>query len=267
MFCGYKHINNFNMFYIEQGNGIPIVFIHGFPLSGKIWDFQTPVIESNARVIVPDLRGFGQSEFTDTEYSMELFASDIKALLDTMNIKQVVIAGISMGGYIAFAFYRLFPASVKAMILLDTRAGTDSEEGKKSRIDLARRAHNGEIEQIAEEWITKLLAPATIKSKSYVVNKLRNIITSTNPEIIARASLAMMKRQDSTTLLKDISCPVLIITGEHDRLTPIEEARAMAVSIKGARIEVIKDAGHLTCLEAPEQVNNLIMLFLSNFQN
>lgn len=263
MFAGYKYIKDFKMFYTEYGSGLPVVLIHGFPLSGKIWDFQIPVVGTRARAIAPDLRGFGQSEFTDTEYSMELFAYDIKTLLDTLNIKNAVLAGISMGGYIAFEFYRLFPASVKAMILLDTRAGTDSEEGKKARINLAMRARNGEIEQITEEWIDKLLASATIKSNKTIVERLRNIIGSTNPETIARVSLAMMKRRDSTMMLRDISCPVLILVGEQDKLTPVEESKAMASMINGARIEVIKEAGHLTCFEAPEQVNNSILSFLS----
>ncbi|MGB9734884.1 MAG: alpha/beta fold hydrolase [bacterium] len=261
------YINGFNMFYKEHGEGnVPVLFIHGFPLSADIWDEQINEIGAKTRVICPDLRGFGRTAFTDVSYSMELFASDLKSLIDTLNIKKIILAGLSMGGYIAFSFYKLFPSSVHAMVLLDTRAGSDTEEGKKNRVLLAQRARNGEKDRIADEWVEKLLAPETIKTKHHVVSKVREIILNTPSETIARVSLAMMERQDSTELLKDITCPTLVVVGEKDRLTPVEEARSMASRIKNAKLEVINNAGHLTSMEAPEQLNKVLLAFLSDLR-
>lgn len=260
----YKDINGFNMFYREKGSGIPLLLIHGFPLTGNIWDPQIDVLSAKVRVVVPDLRGFGKSEVTEGTYFMELFAHDLKGLLDTLGIEKAVFTGISMGGYIAFAFYRLFPSSVRALVLLDTKAGADSEEGKKGRMTLAQRARHGEMDKIADEWAGRLFAPSTIKTRPEVVRTVRDGIFHTSPEAIANASLGMMERQDSTPLLRDITCPVLIIVGEEDRIVPVEEARAMAAKIKDARVEVINAAGHLTCLEAPEEVNKIMLKFLSD---
>ncbi len=259
----YKTINGFTLFYREQGKGIPLLLIHGFPLTGNIWDPQIDALSARARVIVPDLRGFGKSEVTEGTYFMELFAHDLKGLLDALGIEKAVLAGISMGGYIAFAFYRLFPSSVRALVLLDTKAGADSEEGKKGRMNLAQRARHGEMDTIADEWAGRLFAPSTLKTKPDVVRAVKDGVFRTSPETIANASLGMMERQDSTPLLGEIACPVLIIVGEEDMLAPVQEAKSMASQIKNARVEVVKGAGHLTCLEAPEAVNSTMLSFLS----
>lgn len=259
----YADINGHNMFYREKGSGMPVLFIHGFPLTGNIWEPQMETLSAKVRVIVPDLRGFGKSGVTDGAYTMELYAKDLKKLLDTLGIEKAVLAGMSMGGYIAFTFYSMFPSIVRAMVLLDTRSGADSEEGKKGRLALAQRARNGEMNKIADEWAERLFAPSTIKTRSDVVHTVRDAVFHTSPEAIANASLGMMERPDSTSLLKDITCPVLIMVGEEDRLTPVEEAKLMASRIKNARLEIVKGAGHLTCLEAPEAVNKGILKFLS----
>ena len=259
-------MNGVDLFYCDLGSGTPVLFIHGFPLTGGIWNYQAEALRSRARVIVPDLRGFGRSAVTPGPYSMDLFAHDMKCLLDELGIGKAVLAGISMGGYISFAFYRLFPSRVQALVLLDTKAGADSEEGKKGRIELARRVRSGEIEKIADEWAQRLFAPQTIKTRSGLVSTVRDAIARSSPEAIANASLAMMERPDSTPLLSGISCPVLIMVGEEDRLTPVNETRLMASHIKDARLEVIKGAGHLACLEEPDQVNSIIMKFLSDIQ-
>lgn len=262
----YSAANGFDMFYRDTGSGIPVLFIHGFPLTGDIWKYQIETLGTMARVIVPDLRGFGRSGITPGPFSMDLFARDMKGLLDELGIDKAVLAGISMGGYISFAFYRLFPARVRALVLLDTKAGADPEEGKKGRLDLARRARSGEMEAIADEWAQRLFAASTRETKPDVVLEVRNAIARSSPEAIAHASLAMMERPDSTPTLSDITCPVLIMTGEHDRLTPVEEAQAIAAKIKSSRLEVIRNAGHLSCLEAPEQVSRRMQEFLSEIQ-
>ncbi len=263
---GLTTINGVDLFYRDLGNGTPVLFIHGFPLTGDIWRYQAEALSSRARVIVPDLRGFGKSGVTAGPYSMDMFARDLKGLLGALRIETAVLAGISMGGYIALSFYRLFSATVKALVLLDTRAGADSEEGRKGRMDLARRARGGEMGRIADEWIEKLFTASTITTKPDIVLKVKNAISRSAPEAIAGAALGMMERPDSTPMLRDITCPVLIMVGEQDRLTPVDDAKAMAAKIKRSRLEVIQNAGHLSCLEAPEQVNRRMQEFLSGIQ-
>lgn len=260
----YKKINGFEMFYRDCGSGVPVLLIHGFPLTGDMWDRQIEVLGSKTRVIVPDLRGFGRSEATDGTYLMDLFAYDLKKLLDTLGIEKAVLAGISMGGYIALAFHRMFPSCVRALVLLDTKAGADSEAGKKDRLETARRARNGEMDKIADEWAEKLFASSSIMNMPEVVRHVRDRISRTSPETIAHASLGMMERFDSTPVLKDISCPVLIIVGEKDNLIPLEESKSMAAHIKNSTVEIVEGAGHLSCLEAPAKVNSLMLKFLSD---
>ena len=259
----YTRINGFDMFYRDEGTGIPLLLIHGFPLTGDIWRPQVEALSPKARVIVPDLRGFGRSGVTEGASTMDVFAGDLKSLLDGLGVEKAVIAGISMGGYVAFAFYRLYASSVRALILLDTKPGADSEQGKAGRLELARSARNGEMERIADDWAGKLFDPSMVSTNPDVVREVRGAIYRSSPEGLANASLGMMERPDSTPMLKDIDCPCLIMVGGNDTITTPREAGSMAIGIKGARAEVIKGAGHLTCLEAPEQVNGLMTSFLS----
>ncbi len=257
-------LNHVEMAYTDQGSGTPVLFIHGYPLSKAMWEPQVKALSANFRVITLDLRGHGESDAPMWLYSMDLFADDILALLDHLSIDQVVLAGFSMGGYIAFAFYRRYQNRVKALILADTRPQADSPEGKLNRFKSAQTAYKEGAGPIAEAMIPKLLTPQTVQRRTEIVQAVRKMITGTPVPGIVGDLMAMAERPDSVTLLSEIRCPTLIIVGEQDGLTPPADAKLMAEKIKNAKLEIIPGAGHLSNLEQPDSFNKAVQKFLAS---
>jgi 3-oxoadipate enol-lactonase len=190
------------------------------------------------------------------------FADDLAGLLNALKIDRAVVCGLSMGGYAAFAFYRKYAGRIAALILSDTRAGADTEEGKRGRYEMADQVIQSGPSAIAGIMISKLLGPLTIQNNSRVVEKVKAVIEAGKAEAIAAAQRGMAERQDSTGLLSTISCPTLIIVGRDDALTPPNEAEKMHNQISGSRFAVISEAGHLPNLEQPEEFNRVVADFL-----
>jgi pimeloyl-ACP methyl ester carboxylesterase len=255
-------LNGVEIAYTDQGKGTPILFVHGYPLSKAMWDPQAKGLASNFRVMTMDLRGHGESEAPLWLYTMEMFADDIKALLDHLSINQVVLAGFSMGGYVTFAFYRKYRNLVKALILADTRPQADSPEGKQGRFKTAQTAHQQGGGVIADAMLPKLLTAQSLQSKNDLVQSVRKIMTHTPVAGIVGDLMAMAGRPDSVPLLSEISCPTLILVGEQDGLTPPADAKLMAEKIKKSRLEIIPAAGHLSNLEQPDHFNKAVRNFL-----
>ena len=116
-------VNGIRLATVDQGRGPPVLLIHGFPLDHSMWDGQIETISSRYRVLAPDLRGFGQSGVTDASVSMEQHADDLAALMDALGIADpIVLCGLSMGGYIAFEFWRKYSPRLRALVLCDTRS-------------------------------------------------------------------------------------------------------------------------------------------------
>jgi pimeloyl-ACP methyl ester carboxylesterase len=198
---------------------------------------------------------------------MEQFADDCAALLDVLNIQQkVVVCGLSMGGYVALAFYRKYPQRVAGLVLTATRAGADSAEGKAGREKAAALAKEQGINPIARAMLPKLLAPANLENKPELAAKLMEIMHSASTPGAMGALLGMRDRPDSTSLLPQVSCPTLIIHGAEDQIIPVSEAEAMQRLIPGARLEVLPGAGHLPNLEQAEKFNALFQDFLGSIQ-
>jgi 3-oxoadipate enol-lactonase len=257
-------LNGVEIAYTDQGKGTPILLIHGYPLSKAMWDPQAKSLSQNFRVITLDLRGHGESEAPLWLYTMDIFADDIRALLDHLSIDQVVLAGFSMGGYIALAFYRRYKNRVKALVLADTRAQADSPEGKQGRFKAAQTAHQQGAGAIADVMIPKLLTPQSLQSRPDLVQNIRKIMTSTPVAGIVGDLMAMAERPDSVPLLSEIACPTLFLVGEQDSLTPPAEAKLMAEKIKKAQLEIIPAAGHLSNLEQPDHFNRAVRRFLES---
>ena len=246
----------------DEGAGLPIIFLHAFPLSQRMWDEQITAFSLANRVITFDWRGFGESELCGDSFLMETFADDLAGLMDGLKIDRAVVCGLSMGGYAAFAFYRTYADRVAALILSDTRAGTDTEEGKRGRYEMADKALQTGSSAIAEIVISKLLGPLTLQHKPQVIATVKAVIAANRPEAIAAAQRGMAERQDSTDLLSKISCPTLIIVGSDDALTPPSEAEKMHNQIPGSTFVIINQAGHLPNLEQPEEFNRVVADFL-----
>ena len=260
---GIARINGVNLAYADQGRGMPVVLLHAFPQGHTMWAPQLDAFSTTHRVIAPDFLGFGESDAPDGPYSLDHYADDVKGLLDHLSIRQAVLAGLSMGGYTLFAFYRKYPERVKALVLADTRAGADTEEGKAGRFAMAQTAQARGAGAIADIMLPKLLSPVALQTKPDLVQRVRATIEQTQISGIAGALMAMAERPDSVSLLTQIARPTLIITGELDGPTPPAEGKLMAERIPGARLEIIPQAGHLSNLEQPEAFNKALRSFLN----
>lgn len=259
-------VNHFSMAYSDQGSGTPIVLIHGYPLNRNIFDPQLEALSQQARLITPDLRGHGGSQAIQGPYSMDLLAQDVVALLDQLQITEpVILGGLSMGGYISFAFYRLYPERVKGLVLTATRAAADTPAARDARQQAAQNAHRQGVAAIAETMLPKLLAPHSLEQRPELVNTVREIMLSTSLEGVLGDLAAMADRPDSTPTLPTIQVPALVVHGAQDSLIPVAESQAMQQAIPNAHLEVIEEAGHLPTLEAPQAYNQALSQFLKQF--
>ena len=248
--------------YTDQGNGTPLVFIHAFPLSKAMWQPQVDALANSYRVITIDLRGHGESATVLWNDTLDDYAADVMGLLEHLGITQAVFIGLSMGGYTLFSLYRNYPDRVKAMVLADTRAQADSEEGKTGRRAMAQVAFKDGASAIADLMIPKLLSPTTIQQCPDIVTQVRQMILHTQPAGIIADLMAMAARSDSTDLLPNISCPALVIVGEDDQATPVTESQYIAEQIPGSTFVTIPHAGHLSNFEQPVAFNQTIRSFL-----
>src|SRR5512140_1362526 len=184
----------------DRGTGLPIIFLHAFPLNRTIWATQEHALSSQFRIITIDLRGHGESDAPLWRYTLEQSADDVNALLDQLAIQQALFVGLSMGGYILFAFYRKHATRAKGLILADTRAQADTAEGNEGRFQMAQTAYKKGPSAIADIMIPKLLSPATIQTKPDLVRQVRAMIEGNQISGIAGDLMAMSERPDSVPL-------------------------------------------------------------------
>jgi 3-oxoadipate enol-lactonase len=254
-------IDGMTVGYTDQGNGTPLVFIHAFPLSKTMWQPQVDALKDTYRVITIDLGGHGESDIVLWNDSLDGYAKNIIRLLDHLEIAQAVFVGLSMGGYTLFSIYRHYADRVKALVLADTRAQADTEEGKAGRQSMAEVAFKDSASAIADLMLPKLLAPATIEQRPEIVEQVRQMILQTSTAGIVVDLVAMAARPDSTDLLSTITCPTLVIVGEDDQATPVAESQYIAQRIPGSTFVTIPQAGHLSNFEQPAAFNQALNSF------
>lgn len=255
-------IDDIQMAYTDTGVGRPIVLIHGYPFNRSLWNEQVDALSNSYRVIVPDLRGFGETDASAGPATMNRMALDVAQLLDHLQIRQAVVGGLSMGGYVALAFYKQFPSRVRALILADTRAQADSEEAKQNRAQQAGKALSEGMAGIADTMLPKLLTPETVSKRPEIVKRVRDVMLKTKPEGAASALMGMAEREDQTELLPHITSPTLILVGAEDAITPVGDSEKMHQAIAGSRLVVVENAGHVSNLERTEQFNEALLKFL-----
>ncbi len=249
-------IRNNRLHYLDQGTGLPVLWVHGYPLSSAIFHPQLAI--RNVRHLMPDLRGFGRSQEPEREFSIEDHAADMLALLDHLEIERAVVAGLSMGGYIVLNMIRLAPERFTGLILIDTRSIPDTEEGKAKRlqtIDLVEREGTSAV-------IHSMLPNLLHHPHSEAGNAARRVMEAASPRGVVEALRAMADRSDSTPTLRKIAVPTLVVVGEQDGITPPEDARQMVDAIPHAVLSTIADAGHLSNLETPIAFNQAVERFL-----
>jgi 3-oxoadipate enol-lactonase len=259
--------NNLALDYFDNGNGIPLLLIHGYPLSRALWEPQIIGLAGVARVLAPDLRGHGGSDPGPGPYSMSVLADDCREFLDALGItRPVVMGGLSMGGYVVFEFYRKYPQRIAGLILTATRAGADSPEAKANRDKAATTAREKGVDAIVETMLPKILSQKSSQTRLELVARVRKMMVGTSLAAVVGDLTAMRDRTDSTAMLAQIDKPTLILHGVDDQLIPPAEAQAMGAAIPNARLEILPEAGHLLNLEQPELFNEAVRRFLSSVQ-
>jgi 3-oxoadipate enol-lactonase len=253
----------FNMAYEERGVGKPLLLIHGYPLNRSMWQPQLDGLSSLTRIIAPDLRGFGDSRSVEGIYSMDLLARDCAMLLDHLEISQpVVVCGLSMGGYVAMAFARLYPNRMAGLVLTSTRAGADSPEIQANRLASANQVVAEGITPVVDAMLPKLWAPTTYTKDPQLVSRVKSMLESTSVAGARGALLGMKERPDSRESLKHLDLPALVIHGEDDQIIPISEAQQMYADLKDASLIILPSSGHLPNLEQPVLFNQAMLDFL-----
>ncbi|WP_051325377.1 alpha/beta fold hydrolase [Glycomyces tenuis] len=253
-------VNGVRLAYDDVGKGPAILFIHGFMFDRTMWRGQVVGLEGWRR-IAPDLRGMGLSEAAEDGYSMNVYADDLAALLDALDIGRTVLCGLSMGAYVAFEFLRRHRRHVAGLIVLDARTEADSAERKASRNDMIARVRNGDASGLADELASKFLAEG---SPAGVRRRLGQMMERPSATGIIEALEAMRDRADSTPLLQSIvDLPTLLLIGTDDTRTPRASMQAMADEIPEATFNLVSNAGHLPPLENPEETTAGILRFLN----
>jgi pimeloyl-ACP methyl ester carboxylesterase len=251
--------------YATQGKktGIPLLLIHGFPLSRAIWDEQLPALLAHAYVITPDLRGHGDSPAPDGAYNMPLFVKDLLGLLDELGVEKAIWAGHSMGGYITLAGWRLAPERFLGLGLVASHHLADSEEKKQARHELAEQV---QAEGSAAAQNPNLFAEATPK-ESPLRQKVHQIVDDAPPNGVVGSLLSMASRRDSTDLMRSITVPTSVIAGAEDKLLEPEIAEAAAELCTNADLTMIANAGHMVMMEQPRATNAALLALVQRVRD
>jgi pimeloyl-ACP methyl ester carboxylesterase len=245
-----------------HGHGLPVLFLHGFPLDRRMWRHQSAALAQQLR-IVPDLRAAGESAGAPVE-SLGDYADDVVGILDALEISVSVVCGLSMGGYIALDLVRRYPQRVRGLVLADTRAAADDAGARRARDEMIELARTTGSEAVAERMLPRVLSPRTLSGRPDVVREVRSMMEGWSGAAMIGALRAMRDRPDATSLLGHIRVPTLVMVGDDDAVTPPSEARRIAEAVPGARLVTLPEAGHLSPLEQPRASTEALALFFES---
>jgi 3-oxoadipate enol-lactonase len=246
------------------GNGPSVVLLHPFPAHHEFWKAAASVLSSRYRLILPDLRGHGESGIGDGPATMEKHATDLARLLDENKMRRAAFVGVSIGGYLLFEFLRRFRERVSALVLGNTKAQADSPEAKAARLQSAADVLERGTEPFFESMVPKLLGKTTRESRPDLVQSALNMMRKMSPENVAQVQRGMAERPDSVATLKTINVPTLLLTGSEDILTGSSEASLMHQNIAGSRMIIVPRAGHFAAWEQPEETGTVLRRFLDS---
>ncbi|MEW4563693.1 alpha/beta fold hydrolase [Bremerella sp. JC770] len=249
------------------GEGSPLVLVHGFPLDHHMYDDVFEPLAEQHQVIAIDLRGFGQSDGYREIVPMEMFADDIAAILDALEVtEQINFAGLSMGGYIAWQMWQRHRDRLSRLILLDTRAIADDEVQARARRMAAEAVLSAGMGDVPMNMLPKLLAESTISQKPDVASTLTEMILRQDPRGVAAAQRGMAQRPNVESWLSEITIPTLVISGQYDVISPPEEMKGFAAQIPGAQFVEIPDAGHMVPMESPAAMCEAVLPFCRDLE-
>ena len=260
-------VNNIELNYVITGKGEPVVLVHGHPFDHTMWNPQVAALADTYQVITPDLRGYGKSTVPyDAPTQFEDYATDILQLLDHLGIDQFHLTGLSFGGQIVMEVFRQAPERIKSLIFADTFAAFDTPEVKQGRFDTADRIEKEGMDNYSYAAIYKMIKPDHVQSMPNVAHHVLKMMKETSPKAAAIALRARANRKTDylNVVLPKINIPTLVIVGRDDEFTPVSMAEDMRSKLKNCTLKVIEDSGHMPNLEHPEEVNKVILAFISS---
>jgi pimeloyl-ACP methyl ester carboxylesterase len=252
------------IFFDIAGSGPPIVLLHPFPVCREFWFPVAELLSTRYRLIMPDLRGHGDSGLADGPATMAKHAGDLARVMTAAGVDRAPIVGVSIGGYVIFEFWRQFRDRVSALVLCNTKAGADSAESRAGRLQAAEDVLQKGTESFFEGMLPKVLAETTRRSRPDLVDGALRMMRKMSPEDVAGVQRGMADRPDSIPTAQTINVSTLIITGDEDTATGIPEAEVMKQNIRGSEMKVVAKAGHYSPWEQPQEVGRLFRQFLDS---
>jgi pimeloyl-ACP methyl ester carboxylesterase len=257
-------ITHLSVHYEESGMGTPILLLHGHPLDAAMWLPQLQAQFPGHRLIAPDLRNFGTTTSPHPAANFAVYAHDILALADALDLPRFIVIGLSMGGQIAMEIAAIAPHRLLGLVLTDTYAPLDNPQKKAGRLALADRIDAEGLHGYAAEALPKLLSPTTLAKNPQLASDVLQMMQRQPTAGAADALRARVQRRDYIPILSAIDIPTLIVVGSEDQFTPVAEAVVMHAAIRNSTLVVLDDASHMTNMEQPEAFNQAVQKFLSS---
>jgi 3-oxoadipate enol-lactonase len=250
----------------KRGKQPIVIFIHGFPFNKSMWDGQLDYLHDKFHCIAYDIRGYGNSTASSNEFSIELFADDLDALMDMMQVQSAVICGLSMGGYIALRTAIKYPHRIKGLILCDTQCIADTPEGREKRYKVIEQIESSGLAAYAEASVKNLFCEKSFADKKEAVEEIKQTILNSSPASVIATLKALAGREESCSMLSEINAPTLILCGREDKITPPAQSETLNRGIANSSLIIIDDAAHLSNLEQPKLFNEAIKSFLDKLR-
>jgi pimeloyl-ACP methyl ester carboxylesterase len=254
--------NDAEIVYCVLGEGPPVILLHPFPVNHEFWLPVAEAFSTRYRIILPDLRGHGDSGVGEGPATMEKHAADIARVMDDAEVGRAPLVGVSIGGYALFEFWRKHRGRVTALGLCNTKATADSVEARNGRLQAANDVVERGTEPFFESMIPRVFAKTTREMRPDLVEGGLRMMRKMSPQDVAQVQRGMAARADSVEILKTISVPTLLVTGDEDVLTGVNEAELMRQHIAGSELRVLAKAGHYSPWEQPGEVGKLLRQFL-----
>ncbi len=259
---GYIKFRGINYFFEDLNSNKKdiILLVHGHPFDHTMWRYQIDSLK-NFRLLLPDLRGYGKTDYDFDKIYIEEHALDLIFLLDRLNIESVHLIGLSMGGQIIIEFARLFPHRCRSLVICDSNPSGESENSYKERLNLIERMIQIGMQEYTQQDIHKYLHPITVQQKGEAFQHLFSMMVNTNVKGAVASHRGRADRRDNFSYLQKIKIPALVIGGDQDFFTPVNELKKIANEITTAGLVVIENAGHMPNMEQPEQFNKAMIDF------
>jgi len=253
--------------YEVLGSGPPVVLLHPFPANHELWLPAAQALVSRYQVLLPDLRGHGDSGIGEGPATMAKHATDLVKVLDQEHIRRAVLAGVSIGGYVLFEFWRTNSDRMAGLVLANTKAQADTAEGRATRLEAAARVMEQGSDPFFESMLPRLLGETTRKTRPDLVQGALGMMQKMSPEDVAMVQRGMAERRDSVEILRTIHVPTLVVTGAEDVLTGVGDAELIQRHIPGSQMKVVAKAGHYSPWEQPEEVGKILRQFVDTVSN